>query len=356
MGSFLTELGKQLAERWLTLLVLPGALYLSALATAQRLGHTHALAIGRLTDQVNQWPGAHKVNTPARLVVMLIAALLISAAAGLVAQAGGTVIERLWLAAEWASWPPPLRLLAAKRVSTRQDRWDQASNEYKRQREQLARDRARGSRRDRGALAAAYRDRVRISQERPERPTWMGDRLNVVAIRFDREFQLDIPTVWPALWLTLPDTDRSEIRTAHESLARAATLTSWGLLYVVVGALWWPGLLLAAATCLTGWRRARAATDTYAQLAEAAIRLHVANLARQLGVDQACHITPQAGANLTYLLQGKGHLVSIITAETSAPISTHMRRPEEGSVAQVVHRKVAALRRLRRYRRPQRRG
>ncbi|WKD31229.1 hypothetical protein [Streptomyces xanthophaeus] len=346
MGVFLTELGKQLAERWFTLLVLPGALFLSALATAQHLGHTHAFAIARLADQVNQWARAYGVNTPARLVVILIAVLLISAAAGLVAQAGGTLTERLWLAADWAAWPPPLRQLAGKRVSARQDRWDQASDEYKRQREQLARDRAHGRRRDRGALAAAYRDRVRISQEKPERPTWMGDRLNVVAVRFDREYQLDIPTVWPALWLTLPDTDRSEIRTAREALARATTLTSWGLLYLVVGALWWPGLLLAAATCLTGWRRARTATDTYAQLVEAAVRLYVANLARQLGFEQAGPITPQVGANLTYLLQGNGHLIPTITAETSTPISTHTLRPESSSVAQVMHRKMAGIRRL----------
>ncbi|MGW1561784.1 hypothetical protein ACWCQ1_35400 [Streptomyces sp. NPDC002144] len=346
MGTFLTELGKQLAERWLTLLVLPGALYLSALATAQHLGHTHAFAIARLTDQVKEWARAYGANAPARLVVILIAALLISAAAGLVAQAGGTLTERLWLAADWTAWPPPLRQLAGKRVSARQDRWDQASDAYKRQREQLARDRAHGRSRDRAALASAYRDKIRISQEKPERPTWMGDRLNVVVVRFDREYQLDIPTIWPALWLTLPDTDRSEIRTASEALARATTLTSWGLLYLVVGALWWPGLLIAAATCLTGWRRARTATDTYAQLIEAATRLHVANLACQLGIEQAGPISPQAGANVTYLLQGKGHLIPTNTAETLSRTSTHGLRPGRSSVAQVMHRKILGLRRL----------
>ncbi|WP_346186820.1 hypothetical protein [Streptomyces osmaniensis] len=346
MGAFLTELCKQLAERWLTLLVLPGALYLSALAAAGHLGHTHAFAVARLTDQMHQWTRPSGVNTPARLVVILIAALLVSAAAGLVAQAGGTLTERFWLAADWTAWPPPLRQLAGKHIRARQRRWDQANAEYKQQREQLARDRARGRIRDKDSLIAASRSMVRIGQERPERPTWMGDRLNAVVVRFDREYQLDVSTVWAALWLTLPDTDRSEIRTARESLTRATTLTSWGLLYLVVGALWWPGLIIAAATCATGWRRARTATDTYAQLVEATTRLHTASLASQLGIEQPHSMTPQAGANLTHLLQGKGHLIPTHTVEGHTPMTADTQRPERSPVPQAKPGKMASLRRL----------
>ena len=42
-----------------------------------------------------------------------------------------------------------------------------------------------------------------------------------------------------------------------------------GLLYLAVGALWWPGLPIAAAALVTARRRARTACDMYALLVEA---------------------------------------------------------------------------------------
>ncbi|WP_326770755.1 hypothetical protein OG978_44460 (plasmid) [Streptomyces sp. NBC_01591] len=51
MGGLLSELGKKLAERWFSLLVLPGALYLAVLAVAQTLGHTHPFDALRLAGR-----------------------------------------------------------------------------------------------------------------------------------------------------------------------------------------------------------------------------------------------------------------------------------------------------------------
>ena len=53
MGDILAELGKNLADRWLTLLVLPGALYLAVLAAARTLGQEHALDLPRLAHRVS---------------------------------------------------------------------------------------------------------------------------------------------------------------------------------------------------------------------------------------------------------------------------------------------------------------
>lgn len=54
MGGFLGALGQKLAERWLTLLALPGALFLATAATARILGQAHALDGQRLTDWITR--------------------------------------------------------------------------------------------------------------------------------------------------------------------------------------------------------------------------------------------------------------------------------------------------------------
>jgi hypothetical protein len=116
VGSFLTELGKKLAERWLTLLVLPGALYVAALAAAVVVGH--ASAFSRLTSRLTGSTGV-----PASTVfVLAVAALLASAAVGLATQAFGSLVERAWLADRWTSRPLGLRHLARFRVRRRRRR------------------------------------------------------------------------------------------------------------------------------------------------------------------------------------------------------------------------------------------
>ncbi len=131
----------------------------------------------------------------------------------------------------------------------------------------------------------------------------MGDRLNAVATRLDRDLDLDLGTAWPYLWLTAPETTRSEITAAREALDRAATLAGWGLLYIVVGALWWPGLAAAAAVIASARHRARSATDTYALLIEATVRLYATALANDLGLQPPSTLTRETGWALTNLLQ-----------------------------------------------------
>jgi len=244
VGGFLAEFGKKLAERWLSLLVIPGLLYLGTLAAAHTLGHRHPFDIARIPGQLDAWttsPGG--TMTTSELVLILIAALLAAAGAGVAAQALGSLTERVWLADRWQSWPPPLRRLAESRTRSRTKRWTTATETYRSQRDikgaQLAHRRAETPA---GLdLGEAHRVVTRIAQEKPARPTWIGDRVHAVITRLDREYYLDLATIWPNLWLAMPDTARTEITAARESLTRAATLAGWGLLYLVVGALWWPG-------------------------------------------------------------------------------------------------------------------
>jgi hypothetical protein len=312
MGGLLDELGKKLAERWLTLLVLPGALYLAALITAATLGHTHPFAPHRLIDRLDQLTtAARSQSTTGLAIVLLIVFLLASAACGLAAQAVGALIERGWLATGWTEWPAPLRQAAGALTRRRMRRWESARADYQQAREKAAAARARGRLAAEQAQApasgtgldTAYRKVSRIAVEPPERPTWMGDRLTAVATRLDRDLDLDLVTVWPYLWLTAPDTTRTEITAAHETLGRATTLAGWGLLYIVVGALWWPCLPIAIIVIVTARQRARTAVDSYALLVDATVRLRTTSLAQDLGLEHSGPLTRETGWALTSLLR-----------------------------------------------------
>ena len=321
MGGFLAELGKKLAERWLSLLVLPGLLYLGALAAAYTLGHRHPFDVGRITRQLDAWITLSSVTSG--LVLILVATLLAAAGAGVTAQALGSLTERVWLADRWQSWPPPLRRLAESRIKSRKQRWTTTTRIYKRQLDaksaQLAHRRTETVDDAEVDLDKTRRAVTRIAQEKPARPSWIGDRIHAVITRLDRDYHLDLATVWPNLWLAMPETTRTEITAAREALARAATLAGWGLLYLVVGTLWWPGLLIAVAIAGTAWRRARATTDVYALLVEATARLHTADLARSLGIDHTGPLNQQTGWALTCLLQGQSHLIPLTTGWPTSP-------------------------------------
>ncbi|MFR9727538.1 hypothetical protein ACL02R_29875 [Streptomyces sp. MS19] len=304
MGGLLTELGKHLAERWLSLLVLPGALFLAALAAAGTLGHADPFAVGQLADRLDTWAASPRLDGTGGPALVLVAVLLGAAGAGLAAQALGSLAERWWLTPGAA----PRRLTAR-----RQRRWAARSAAYDARVAELADARATGTAPPPGPDLTAARARVdAISRERPERPTWMADRLNTPVVRLDREYALDLASVWPHLWLILPDTSRVEVTAARESFRRAATLAGWGVLYLAVAALWWPGLPVAAAITATGWRRGRAAVDAYAALLEATARLYAPELAAQHGLTpEPERLTARTGWQLSCLAQGQGHLIAL---------------------------------------------
>ncbi|MEO3749416.1 hypothetical protein [Streptomyces sp. B6B3] len=300
MGGFLTALGQKLAERWLSLLVLPGALYIAVATTSHALGHTHPFDLARLTDQITTWAEHHPATDTAGGQVLLLAAVLAgAAAAGLAAQAIGSLVERLWLAADWPTWPPPFRQLAAWRTIRRRRRWTSAADAWHQHRDDAAEIRTRRQWADPTARHAAERAMTRIAYEKPARPTWSGDRLNAAAVRLDRDHGLDLVIVWPPLWLTLPEETRTEITAARQALTRATTVAAWALLYLPLTAWWWPAALITTALTLTARVRTRAASHTYALLLEATTRLHARDLADRLGVDATGPLTPEVGDTLT---------------------------------------------------------
>ena len=314
MGGFLDELGKKLADRWFQLLVLPGALYLAVAIAARTLGQSRPFDLHRLTTQVIAWAKTPAATTVGGQVVLLAAALAGATAVGLAAQALGSLVERLTLAAGWRRWKPPLRQLAQFRFQSRQRHWDTQHATYSRL-YNLALNDGRLALKDddldlagqaeRAERHAAYRARTRIAPERPERPTWTGDRINAVDVRLKRDLHLNLPTIWAGLWLTLPGPARTEITAARQALASAATVTAWAVLYLILAGLWWPAGLIALVLAVTGWHRTRVGADAYATLLEASTRLYARDVARHLGIDHAQSLDKQTGDSLTAALHSE---------------------------------------------------
>lgn len=317
MSSFLSELGSRLADRWLSLLILPGALYLAVAAAAGVLGWGHALDLHLLITTLTAWAKAPPATTAGGQVVLVAGVLAGAAAVGLTAQALGAGAERLALAADWRRWPRPMRRLAQHRVDHRRAAWQAAHADYHRLYELANQADLAGTALDpdqHERRHAAFQLRTRISLEQPDRPTWSGDRVYAPTVRLRRDLNLNLPTVWPALWLQLPDTARTEISTARQDLARATTLAGWVPLYAPLVWWWWPALPIALLLAAIAWRRTRNAVDTYALLIEAAVRLYTRDLAQQLGIDPNGAKLPNLGATITH------HLLSQPAAPPVPPL------------------------------------
>lgn len=114
-------------------------------------------------------------------------------------------------------------------------------------------------------------------------PTTVGNILRAAETRPRDKYGLDGVSVWPVLWLVLPDSTRDEIRTARAALDAAVAGAIWALLAVVY-TVFSPWMLLAApilaALIHRVWIVDRAAT--FADLVEASYDLYRQSLYTQL--------------------------------------------------------------------------
>lgn len=275
MVGFFQELAKKLAERWLTLLLLPGALFLAAAWAGLHLGHAQALSLDRLnTDVVNASTALSK-QPGGTQALLVIAALLGASGVGLVVQALAGMTRRLWL----GLWPKPLRRAF---VNRRRRRWTDRLNARRALESTCPVDTRTAVQQDEiNALAARLN---RLAQTKPDRPTWMGDRMHSVEQIALNRHGLDLAFSWPRLWLVLPDTARTEISSAHAAFVAAVAVGTWAWPYVLLAVLWWPAAVIAVGIGVTGWARARSAVADMAAISESAVDLYGRLLATSLGV------------------------------------------------------------------------
>jgi hypothetical protein len=287
--GLIDELGKRLAEKWMTLLVLPGLLFTAVAMASWAIGRhgwsrqSWQQLVGQ-AGQVTTWVGA----TPVRAGLVLVGLLAASASAGVAAQAAGTAVRRAWLAeypfSQILSWNRPRRRRRWESVQ-RASELDGVNSE-ERLRLQLARN--------------------RICLAPPSRPTWMADQLAAVETRVRGQYGLDLAAAWPRLWLLLPDPVKAETNEARQAFDRSAVLGGWGLLYGLVGLLfWWPMVLVGAAALTAAWRRGRMAIAAFAGTVEAVVDLHGRDLAAALDLSHRdlALLTPPLGELITDLLR-----------------------------------------------------
>jgi hypothetical protein len=307
VSSFLAALAERLAERWMSLLVLPGLLLLGTGVGGALLGQRRWddwSALGRWMSDYAARPSAHAFGA---VVLGAVAVLLAAAAVGLLAQALGRAIREVWI----GDWPEVLARAARPLVRGRSSRWtarDTAHSsalEAKLDRRRQTTEQPRsGPEPELPDTAALLRRRNAVALVPPRRPTWIGDRFRAVDLRVLAAYDLDLATAWPRLQLVVPPEVRSATDAGQEDFAAAARLGGWGLLYLAVGGWWWPSAIVGAVVCLIAWRRGRATADALCLLVESVVDLHGATLAQALGAgDDQPGLSRAVGREVTRLLR-----------------------------------------------------
>jgi hypothetical protein len=280
MSEFLGELGKKLAERWVTLLAIPGLLYLAAATLAVALGQSHALDVHELTGQIAKWAASPALKSTGGAILIIAAVLAGSVVAGLAAAAVGRLTEIVWTLPGRRG---PARWLA----------------EWRRRRFQAAKQIADDPNASEAQVRKAMATADRICLIEASRPTWIGDRLRACQARVKRTYGIDLNAAWPRLWLVAPEVVRQEISAARSAYSASARLVGWALLYLVLGIWWWPAAPIALIVGTAAIIKARLSTRDLADLIESAVDLHAADLAAQLGQAVTGPVTPGIGKKLT---------------------------------------------------------
>ena len=223
MNALLATLGSKLTERWLNLLVLPGALFLAVAAVGTVLGHRDWHDVDRLRstlDDLSASPALDRTGTAALLVALV---LLTAAAASIAAQFLGGAVEQYWLR---FGRDPLSRALTARR----ERQWKEKHAELERT---VARtDPSGGGAEVNGAVTvprstweriqALTEARDDIALRAPTRPTWYGDRMQATAERVESAYGVDLAVLWPRLWLILPEPAVRQIQLGRDSFSTAA--------------------------------------------------------------------------------------------------------------------------------------
>ncbi len=289
MNTFFSALGGKLAEKWLSLLVLPGALHVAVVAAACTLSHGRAFDLALLRETAERLAARPASSSPG--VILLVAAGVLAAASvvGLTVSALGRGVERLWYSDGTGR---PAWLLTAYRLR----RWERADERLRRLiKSAVAEEEPATGARARAEVRRARARRNRIGRVRPHGPTWIGDGLHAVDQRIRKSYAVDLGVIWPRLWLVVPDQCRAEITTAGDAHAAAARLYGWAVLYLPVGAVWWPVLPVVVVLILVAQIRARSSSANLTDLVGAAVDLYGRDLARQLGVSGDGPFTRETG-------------------------------------------------------------
>ncbi|MGN9912736.1 hypothetical protein ACTMTJ_34900 [Phytohabitans sp. LJ34] len=313
MNPLLQELSKKLAERWATLFLGPGLLFVATAALARHQGFRHAVDLPFLRRHLSGITTDTRNRETAVLLMIAAFAALAAVIAGLLVAAAGRLIERLWTptgTARWTGWLTAWRLRRWTRLRTAlAEATTQAGAT-------LAIDRLSAGTPLERHFPRPHRLRSRLehwSEGRPDQPTWYAQRMAALTRRLHDRYGIDLALFWPHLWTIAGADARADVQAVQDNYASAARLAGWAVAYAIVfpGTGWWPALLIALALAAMARSRARAAVNTLVPLVESMADLNLRSLADRLGVPCPQTFTPQVGAELTTILRSTG------TANTS---------------------------------------
>ncbi|WP_162603982.1 hypothetical protein [Streptomyces sp. CS014] len=287
MNGLFDELGRKIANKWLTTLLIPGLLWVCTAVLAWHLGWRHAF------DPHSALPILHRLGTghlAGKTVLVVVSALIVAVGAGIAADGLSTLLRSFWVA--------PVRNAPSRWLrNVRRERWERADRNMEAVSERALRTG------DGSEIDAAWARRDAISPIHPVHATWIGDRLRENQRRVQRAYGLDLATTWPRLWAVAPDPIRADIGVAQENFANAARIVAWALLYGLLGFLWGPALLIAVGVLYVGARRARSATEVLCQLVESCVDLYAVDLAERLRIPCAGVFSREVGESISELLR-----------------------------------------------------
>ncbi|MFD7408431.1 hypothetical protein ACFV7R_38595 [Streptomyces sp. NPDC059866] len=285
--------GTKLADRWAAVSGPALVFWIGGLLAYAHDRH----GVRPLTD----WLARQK--SPVQLLAVALA-LVVVAASALAVQQFVTPTLRL-LEGYWPRWLGFLR----KRLIARLHAKDKADKAEWQQLEPLVT--PPGATPDAETLRR-YAEIDRRRQLRPFKsaalmPTRVGNVLHAAESRPGAKYGLDAVTVWPRLWLLLPETTRKELEAARRALDRGVATSLWGLLFLVFSpwSLWAVPIGLAtAAGAVLLITPSRA--EVYGQLVEAAFDVHRTVLYEHLRWPLPEHPRDELaqGAKLTSYLSG----------------------------------------------------
>jgi len=270
LGAFWGAVAGKLADRWAGIAA-PAVVFWAGGILAWAFAGSGWSRLSRITD----WLDGKNV---AAQIAALLGVLVVVAVSAIVVQRLTTPVLRL-LEGYWPHWLRGLTNRRRRRALQRKTADDKAWQQLQRdtdQKEPTAQQRAELARLEHRRCHRPIHDNELL-------PTRVGNILRAAETRPYHRYGLDAVTVWPRLWLVLPDLARQELTTARGSVDAAVATAIWGMAFVAFTPLaWWaaPVGIVVATAAVVWWVPAQA--EVFADLAESAFDLYRATLYQHL--------------------------------------------------------------------------
>lgn len=209
-----------------------------------------------------------KLPEPLPIGVALLALLVITASGFIVQQFEFTTLQLL--EGYWPSWCRSLQKYLIRRQRQRFNQIDQQYQMFNRQGLTKLTSEEHQAYIQVDLKLSEFPDRERIL------PTKLGNILRAAEDRCTGKYGLDAIICWPRLWLLLPDSAKSELSEARNSLNLIIRLWLWSFLFILwspVLWVWWPFPIGLVATWLAHRWMLQAAM-IYGDLLESAFDLY----------------------------------------------------------------------------------